>query len=178
MSAETPTSLAKASEPTQLPIRKRRSIAALAALFVFAVLGGVLYAWEPWVDRSPFTARAYQLASTALFTASGDGKCDPNDAGAKVELLGEDRRLLAESVFPAQGEVRTGGTGVASGLCFFYIEFHGVPGGEDSYYMRGGTKFFQADGTSTESLRMDQRSLSQSPEAAKKMYLNLKASAD
>lgn len=144
MSTERRVSLTKAAEPVPaLPI-KRRLVVALMACLATAVLTGAAIVWEPWVDRSPFTARSYGAVASARFTNSGDGTCVPEDAGKTAQLLGEDRQRLAESRFQVTGEVLT--SGAAAGSCLFYVEFENVPRGEDAYYVKGGTKNYTEDG--------------------------------
>ncbi|MEU9593879.1 hypothetical protein AB0D84_29770 [Streptomyces sp. NPDC048193] len=178
MSVENPLSLAKHLEPTADFNRKSRTVAILATLFSVAALAATLYAWEPWVDRSPFTARDYNAVGSALFTVAEGGTCVPNDAGKKVELLGEDKRVLAVTTFPAQGEILAEEYGESAGTCFFYVEFPEVPGGEDGYYIRGGTEFFLPDGTPASLIPQSQDDLSKSPESAQKDFRNARPVSD
>lgn len=61
------------------------------------------------------------IAGSALFTVEDDDTCLPNEVGGeKLELLGEDKRVLAVATVPDWGEILTGEYGEAAGDCFYY----------------------------------------------------------
>ncbi len=102
-----------------------------AVCVALGVAGGVLFTWEPWVDRSPFAARTYVVAGRALFTDQGDGVCRPKESAGRRKLLGEDRQVLATG-WASKGEILSFAYGDAAGMCLYYTEYRDVLGGEDA----------------------------------------------
>ncbi|MGW3473810.1 hypothetical protein ACWDMR_00030 [Streptomyces althioticus] len=175
MSDESPVSLSKTAEPEPAPPTKRRLAVAVAACLAAAVLVAVALVWEPWVDKSPFTARSFSAGGKALFTDNGDGTCVPDDAGKKARLLGEDRQLLAEGRFSPHGEILI--SGPAAGSCLYHVEFKNVPGGQDAYYVERDTKFYTEDGKVSDPA-LSEEDLRSTPDEAKEQYSTMKAPRD
>ncbi|MFD8615325.1 hypothetical protein ACFV09_41675 [Streptomyces sp. NPDC059631] len=166
----TPISLEKAPGAEATVRRRRRTM--LIGL-VLAVTAGVLFMWEPWVDRTPFVARTYVVAGTALFTNVGDGVCSPKESAGKRKLLGEDRRVLATG-WRSQGEILSSRYGDAAGKCLYYTEYRDVPAGEESYFEVGEEKFYTSDEDRYVS-QLTESDLRRGFEEVKKSYLHFKA---
>ncbi|MER6441719.1 hypothetical protein ABT275_36015 [Streptomyces sp. NPDC001185] len=176
MSQLTPISLEKAPGANATVHRRRRITLITAGGLVIASAGAVLFAWEPWVDRTPFVARTYVVAGAALFTDEGDGVCRPKESAGKRKLLGEDRRVLATG-WGSQGEILSSRYGDAAGKCLYYTEYRDVPAGEDAYYEAGEEKFYTRDGERYET-KLAEADLRRRFEEVKKSYPHFKAPAD
>jgi hypothetical protein len=176
MSSLTPISLEKASEADVAVRRKRRITLIAGTSLALAVAGAVLFTWEPWVDRSPFVARTYVVAGSALFTNEGDGVCRPKESAGKRKLLGEDKRVLATG-WGSQGEILSSRYGDLAGLCLYYTEYRDVPAGEDAYYEVGEEKFYTEDGDRSVP-ELTESSLRRDFDEVKKSYLHFKEPTD
>ncbi|MFF9057433.1 hypothetical protein ACF09K_01830 [Streptomyces sp. NPDC014882] len=108
-------------------------------------MGTALLVWEPWVDRTPFTARNYGVLGGAMFVDDGDGSCHAEGAAARDKLLGEDKRVLATGSSWG-GEILSSEYGDLAGRCLAYTEFSDVPAGEDAYFIVSGERLYTADG--------------------------------
>jgi hypothetical protein len=170
-------SLTKASDSGSTPRSKRRAALGLATFASAAVVGAALFVWEPWVDRTPFTARDYGVLGAALFVDDGDGSCHAKAAAAREKLLGEDRGVLATGSSQG-GEILSSEYGDLAGNCFVYTEFTGVPAGEDAYFVVSGEGLYTADGEELGPAETTEASLRQSLSEAKERWLNFKEPAD
>ncbi|CAL9554463.1 hypothetical protein SUDANB176_04516 [Streptomyces sp. enrichment culture] len=177
MSNKRPISLAKVSESGSTLRSKRHVITGLAAFAAMVVAGTALFAWEPWVDRTPFTARDYGVLGTARFVDDGDGSCHAKVAAAREKLLGEDKRVLATGSSQG-GEILSSEYGDLAGNCFVYTEFTGVPAGEDAYFVVSGERLYTTDGKELGPVETTEASLRQSMSEAKERWLNFKEPVD
>jgi len=177
MPNERPTSLTKGPKSVPVLRPKRRVTIGLAALASLAAVGTTLLVWEPWVDRTPFTARSYSTSGTARFVDDGDGSCHVKGAAAREKLLGEDKRVLATGS-PQGGEILSSEYGDLAGHCFLYTEFTDVPAGEDAYFVVPGERFYTVDGKELGPVETTETSLRQSMSEAKKQWLNFKEPVD
>ncbi|MFB9573506.1 hypothetical protein [Streptomyces yanii] len=172
MSDQTPISLSKDLEsPAQL--RRRQLLLVAIPCLVSAVIGGVLFAWEPWVDRSPFVARTFALSGSALFNDEGDGTCHPKEGAEKRKLLGEDKQVLATGS-ASEGIVLSALYGDAASMCLYYTEYRKVPAGEDVYYETQEQKFYTEDGKLSPSSELTESSLRRSFTEVTKEYVHFK----
>ncbi|UQA93762.1 hypothetical protein [Streptomyces halobius] len=129
-------SLAKGSEP----LKKRRAAKWGATAAVVVAAGVSLWAWEPWVDRSPFTAL---VAGASPVTDPGSktesGECTPNLAGEAVVIYdASGKSKLASGIEPSTGEVLPSSYGDVAGWCFYVTRIDGLPGGEGTYKVQVG----------------------------------------
>ncbi|MFD7700559.1 hypothetical protein [Streptomyces caelestis] len=170
-------SLTKASASGSTPRSKRRAAIGLAAFASVAVVGMALFAWEPWVDRTPFTARDYGVLGTAMFVDDGDGSCHAKVAAAREKLLGEDKRVLATGS-SQDGEILSSEYGDLAGNCFVHTEFTGIPAGEDAYFVVSGEQLYTTDGKELGPVETTEASLRQSMAEAKEQWLNFKEPVD
>ncbi|MFF0686009.1 hypothetical protein ACFYUG_07910 [Streptomyces albogriseolus] len=170
-------SLTKASASGSTPRSRRRAALGLASLASAAVVGAALFVWEPWVDRTPFTARDYGVLGAALFVDDGDGSCHAKVEAAREKLLGEDRRVLATGSSQG-GEILSSEYGDLAGNCLVYTEFTGVPAGEDAYFVVSGERLYTADGKELGPAETTEASLRQSLSEAKERWLNFKDPVD
>ncbi|MEW1869227.1 hypothetical protein AB0420_13990 [Streptomyces caelestis] len=177
MSNEHPISLTKSSESGSTPRPKRRITIGLAATASMVVAGTALFISEPWVDRTPFTARDYGVLGTAMFVDEGDGSCHAKVEAARERLLGEDKRVLATGSSQG-GEILSSEYGDLAGNCFVYTEFTGVPAGEDAYFVVSGERLYTADGEELGPAETTEASLRQSLSEAKERWLNFKDPVD
>ncbi|MFH9041389.1 hypothetical protein ACH4FA_18875 [Streptomyces sp. NPDC017966] len=177
MSNEHLVSLTKTSDSSSTPRSKRRAAIGLAAFASVAVVGAALFVWEPWVDRTPFTARSYSALGAARFVDDGDGSCHVEGEAAREKLLGEDKRVLATGSSQG-GEILSSEYGDLAGHCFFYTEFTGVPAGEDAYFVVSGERVYTADGNELGPVETTEASLRQSMAEAKEQWLNFKEPVD
>lgn len=167
MSASTPVSLTKSS--TSSTARRRLVLRVLCCLTVAGVCGALL-AWEPWVDRSPFTARTYGVLGEAMFVHNDDGTCSANDSGPQ-QLLGEDGQPLAEGN-PEAGEILP--TGDLAGRCLISTEYRHVPAGEDSYFETSKEKLYAEDGKRLDPVELSESDLRKGQEETRKYWLHFK----
>ncbi|MGI5196311.1 hypothetical protein ACQEVY_22120 [Streptomyces sp. CA-288835] len=175
MPDRTSISLVKASDSPRSSRFGRRAVVAGTAAGTVLLIALTLFIWEPWVDRSPFTARVHSAMASARFEDLGGGSCYPKNAGKKVELFGEDKQRLAVSQEPSRGEILTSEYGDVAGYCFAYVEFKNVPGGEDTYYLKSEDKLYSADGKSVGLQEVAEESLRQSPTEAKDGWIKFHA---
>ena len=174
---EQPISLTKAPKSGSVFRSKRRVITGLTALAFLAVAGTALFVWEPWVDRTPFTARDYGVLGAAMFVDNGDGSCHAKGAAVREKLLGEDKRVLATGSFQG-GEILSSEYGDLAGRCLAYTEFTGVPAGEDTYFLVPGERLYAADGKELGPAETTEASLRQSMSEAKEQWLDFKEPVD
>lgn len=108
------------------------------------VVGGGLWLWQPWVDRTPFTAYTAAL-QVAEYTVPGSspGSC-VRTAGSEEErvIFDEDGNRLAAGRDPKEGQVLGPEFGEFVGDCMFISRIDNVPGGKRTYVTQwgGGTK--------------------------------------
>ncbi|WKV74168.1 hypothetical protein AW27_023280 [Streptomyces sp. PCS3-D2] len=121
----------------------RGKIAIVAGAVTVAV-GIGLALWQPWVDRTPFTA--YEVAvQDAEYTTPGStpGTCVRTSASEEERVIfDEDGTRLASARDPREGEVLGPEFGEFAGACLFVSRIDGVPGGRGTYVTQwaGGTK--------------------------------------
>ncbi|MFD8978697.1 hypothetical protein [Streptomyces sp. NPDC059564] len=132
-------SLEKAPADPRLK-RTRFVVGALAALAV----GGGLWLWQPWVDRTPFTAYTVSLQE-AQYTVRGSspGTCVRTAASEEERVIyDEDGKRLAAGRDPKEGEVLGPEFGDFAGDCLFISHIDNVPGGRGTYLTEwgGGTR--------------------------------------
>ncbi|MCY0922583.1 MULTISPECIES: hypothetical protein [unclassified Streptomyces] len=119
----------------------RNAIVAGAA--VMAVGVGIA-AWQPWLDRDPFTA--YQVGlQEAQYTVPGSspGTCVRMAASEEERVIyDEDGERLAAGRDPREGEVLGPEFGEFAGDCLFTSPIDNVPGGKGTYVVQwgGGTR--------------------------------------
>ncbi|MFH9138681.1 hypothetical protein [Streptomyces sp. NPDC017524] len=100
--------------------------------------------WQPWLDRSPFTA--YQVGlQEARYTVPGSspGTCVRTAASEEERVIyDEDGERLAAGRDPREGEVLGPEFGEFAGDCLFISRIANVPGGKGTYLVQwgGGTR--------------------------------------
>ncbi|AZM76032.1 hypothetical protein D1J63_14425 [Streptomyces sp. KPB2] len=177
MSNEDRILLTKPLKPVAVFRSKRRIAVGVASLASLAIAGTALFIWEPWVDRSPFTARSYSPLGADMFVDTGDGSCRAEGVAAREKLLGEDKRVLATGSSQG-GEILSSEYGDLAGHCFAYTEFTGVPAGEDAYFVVSGERLYTADGEELGPVETAEASLRESMSEAKKHWENFQEPAD
>lgn len=143
MSDLSPTSRISAAEPPAKAAggAKRRRVALWSAAGALVVVAGVsLWVWQPWVDRSPFTALVSSASPVKDAGAKRAGAvCTPNLAGESVDIYdASGKRKLASGTEPAVGEVLPDSYGDFAGMCFVVTRVEGLPGGEGAYKVQVG----------------------------------------
>ncbi|MGW2585873.1 hypothetical protein ACWCYZ_31905 [Streptomyces virginiae] len=96
-------SLAKTTVVGRRPKKARLAAGAVAVLAV----GGGLWLWQPWVERTPFTAYTAALQE-AEYTVPGSspGSCVRTAASEEEHVIfGEDGKRLAAGRAPREGRV-------------------------------------------------------------------------
>ncbi|MFD0211415.1 hypothetical protein ACFVH9_20445 [Streptomyces hirsutus] len=177
MSNESLISLAKAPKSDSAPRPKRHVAISLTALASLAAVGAALFIWEPWVDRTPFTARGYSVIGTAMSVDKGDGTCYEKGAATREKLLGEDKQVLATGSSKG-GEILPSEYGDVAGRCLAYTEFTDVPAGEDAYFLVSGERMYTTDGKVMGPAETTESELRRSALEAKRYWLNFEAPAD
>ncbi|MDJ0383226.1 hypothetical protein [Streptomyces sp. G-G2] len=133
-------SLEKATAVDWRPKKTRLAAGAVAVLMV----GGGLWLWQPWVDRTPFTAYTAALQE-AEYTVPGSspGTCVRMAASQEDRgIYDQDGKRLAAGRDPKEGEVLGPEFGDFAGDCLFISRIANVPGGKGTYVTQwgGGTK--------------------------------------
>ncbi|MEV6078707.1 hypothetical protein ACIQ9M_15435 [Streptomyces californicus] len=147
----------------------------LTALVAVGGVGATLAVREPWVDRTPFTARSYSVLGAALFVDEGNGTCHAKSAASRKKLLGEDKQVLATG-HGQGGEILSSEYGYAAGDCLAYTAFTGVPAGEDAYFLSSDDRMYTADGKGVGPTEESEIDLRQSLSEAKEGWLDFRAS--
>jgi hypothetical protein len=115
-----------------------------AAGCVLAVgVGATLWTWQPWVDRSPFTAYDVSVAPGEYAQpGSTPGSCVPHASEEEIILFDENGKKLAQARQPREGELLSEEFGDFAGDCMITTRIDSVPGGEGTYVHQwgGGTK--------------------------------------
>ncbi|GAA3838676.1 hypothetical protein GCM10022403_083900 [Streptomyces coacervatus] len=129
-------SRAKGSEQ----LKKRRAAIGGVTAAVVVAAGVSLWAWEPWVDRSPFTALVAGASPVTDLGSKGEsGECTPNLAGGAVVVYdASGKSKLASGVESSTGEVLPSSYGDFAGWCFYVTRIEGLPGGEGTYKVQVG----------------------------------------
>lgn len=110
--------------------------AAVAGLL--AAAGAGLWAWEPWADRSAFTATVTGASPLEEPAAVGE-TCTPRLAGETVVIYdASGKRMLASGIESGDGEVLPSSYGEVAGWCFHATLIEGLPGGEGTYQVQVG----------------------------------------
>ncbi|MEU9775271.1 hypothetical protein [Streptomyces sp. NPDC047968] len=131
-----------------VPMTKKRSRRlwawTAAGAVVLAAVGAALWAWQPWKDRTPFTAVRVSVAP-GQYTEPGStaNSCVPHAAGNSVVIYDEDgQHELASAREPREGVVLTAEYGDFAGDCAVTTRIPDVPGGHDAYMVQwgGGSK--------------------------------------
>ncbi|MFH8635486.1 hypothetical protein [Streptomyces goshikiensis] len=103
-----------------------------------------LAAWQPWLDRDPFTM--YEVGiQEAQYTVPGSspGTCVRTEASEEERVIyDEDGERLASGRDPKEGEVLGPEFGEFAGDCLFISHIDNVPGGKGTYLVQwgGGTR--------------------------------------
>ncbi|WP_254387874.1 hypothetical protein [Streptomyces sp. TBY4] len=123
--------------------RPRKAWLAAGAVVVL-VVGGGLWLWQPWLDRTPFTAytAALQEADYAV-PGSAPGSCVRTAAAEEERVIfDENGKRLAAGRDPREGRVLGPEFGEFAGDCLFVSRVDNVPGGKGTYVTQwgGGTK--------------------------------------
>ncbi|WP_097911786.1 hypothetical protein [Streptomyces sp. b84] len=129
-------------EPQGLLAGHRTVIVAGAATVLAVGIGMAL--WQPWLDRSPFTAYRVGLQE-AQYTVPGSspGTCVRTAASEEERVIyAEDGERLAAGRDPREGEVLGPEFGEFAGDCLFISHIDNVPGGKGTYLVQwgGGTR--------------------------------------
>ncbi|MFE3182809.1 hypothetical protein ACFXKR_18340 [Streptomyces violascens] len=129
-------SLSKEQQPKT---KKRVAVGAAAAGAFMVVAGTGLWLWQPWVDRTPFTA---YLASPApgeyAKPGSTPGSCVPHASDEEITVFDGDGKKLARSRQPHEGTVLSSEFGDFAGDCLVVTRLDHVRGGEGTYFVQWG----------------------------------------
>ncbi|QHY98941.1 hypothetical protein SSPS47_27955 [Streptomyces sp. S4.7] len=147
----------------------------LTALVAVGGVGAILAVREPWVDRTPFTARSYSVLGAALVRGRGQRNLSCEKCGVTEKLLGEDKQVLATG-HGQGGEILSSEYGDAAGDCLAYTAFTGVPAGEDAYFLSSDDRLYRADGKGVGPTEESEIDLRQSLSEAKEGWLDFRAS--
>ncbi|PCG85453.1 hypothetical protein CIB93_13945 [Streptomyces sp. WZ.A104] len=119
---------------TKKRYRRLRAWTAAGAVALAAV-GAALWAWEPWKDRTPFTAyRVGVQVEEHTKPGSQPGTCERTAAsGEETVIYSKDGTRLAAGRAPVEGERLGPEFGDFAGACLFVTRIDGIPGGEGTY---------------------------------------------
>ncbi|MFZ3493039.1 hypothetical protein ACODT5_07375 [Streptomyces sp. 5.8] len=131
-------------EKTAAAGRRPKKAWLAAGAVVVLVVGGALWLWQPWVDRTPFTAYTAALQE-AEYTVPGSSPDSCVRTAASEEervIFDEDGKQLAAGRDPREGQVLGPEFGEFAGDCLFISRIDNVPGGKGTYVTQwgGGTK--------------------------------------
>jgi hypothetical protein len=127
----------------QSKTKKRTVMWPAVSCAVVASAGVSLWAWQPWVDRAPFTAYDVSISpDDSAQPGSTPGSCVPHAAEQDIVLFNEDGKKLAQARQSREGEPLTAEFGDFAGDCLVTTSIGNVPGGEGTYVYQwgGGTK--------------------------------------
>ncbi|MGD3109446.1 hypothetical protein [Streptomyces sp. YGL11-2] len=102
-----------------------------------------LWAWQPWVDRSPFTAYEVSVAPGKYASpGSKPGSCVPHASEEESALFDGGGKKIAQTRQSREGELLSSEFGEFAGDCMVVMRIDNVPGGEGTYVYQwgGGTK--------------------------------------
>lgn len=141
MSESARVSLSKDQETAKRPVPVR---VVLAFAAVAVAVSATLWAWRPWVDRSPFTAYDVGVAN-GEYTVPGSapGSCVRTAASEeKIVIFDEDGKKLAEARQAKEGKLLGREFGDFAGDCMFTTRIDAIPGGKGTYLQEwgGGTR--------------------------------------
>ncbi|MBL1081130.1 hypothetical protein JK359_03925 [Streptomyces actinomycinicus] len=109
----------------------RRAVIVGACVVTLGIVVGV---WQPWVDRTPFTA--YEVGVVPGENADDGptpGSCVPRMGPQKIVIYDEDGTKLAQAVEPRQGKWLSGDFKQFAGDCMIVTAVRDVPGGKGTY---------------------------------------------
>lgn len=120
--------------------KRRHAAIWVVAAAALVTAGTSLWVWEPWVDRSPFTALVAGVTPMKDAESATDGsECTPNLAGETMVVYdASGKRKLASAVEPSVGQVLPSLHSVTAKWCFSATRIEGVPGGEGTYKVQTG----------------------------------------
>ncbi|MFF4408502.1 hypothetical protein ACFY1P_29660 [Streptomyces sp. NPDC001407] len=131
-----------------VPIRKnwwkRRPVVLWGAAAAACAAGAsAVLLWEPWVDRTPFTATIVSASADAYIRNGGHGRageqCTPNAPGETVVIFDKSgKRKLAEATTSRTGQRLPDAYGDFAGYCYEVTLVKNVPGGEGTYKIQTG----------------------------------------
>ncbi|MEU1307808.1 hypothetical protein ABZ419_02775 [Streptomyces cinnamoneus] len=136
-------SLGAQGEPIRKNWWKRRPVLWGAAAAACVVGASAVLLWEPWVDRTPFTATIVSASADTYVRNGGHGRageqCTPNAAGETVVVFDKSgKRKLAEATTSRTGQRLPDSYGDFGGYCYEVTRVEGVPGGEGIYKIQTG----------------------------------------
>ncbi|SHN07354.1 hypothetical protein [Streptomyces yunnanensis] len=130
--------------PRSKKSRRRRALWWAAGSSVLAAAAGVtVWVWQPWVDRSPFTAYEVSVApGEHASPGSKPGSCVPHASEEEIALFDGGGQKIAQARQSREGELLSSEFGEFAGECLVVTRIDNVPGGEDTYVYQwgGGTK--------------------------------------
>lgn len=128
----------------QQPKTKKRVVAGAAAAGAFMVVAGAaLWLWQPWVDRTPFTAYlAFPAPGEYAKPGSTPRSCVPHAPDEETIVFDGDGEKLAWSRQPHEKTVLSSEFGDFAGDCLVVTRLDHVRGGDRTYFVQwgGGSK--------------------------------------